>query len=408
MLSPTLFNIIIDSLLRNLELSGQGLSLYGLDVGASAHADDIRAASNCITSAEQQGQCITAFCAANHLRLNPSKTEAVTFSKGRPPLSSINIAEQSVTTQQGALCLGTWWKHDLSPCRSIQENISKARRAFFALGSVGAFHGKLNPLTGRSLYESFVISILLYGCETWILSRPLVTELEKFQSEMGRRILTLSRFHSDLAPIVGLRLPSIKARVLIRKISFLAKLLPSDGNELSARVFRTLATDSVYNISLVQQCRWLESELGIDSVLSKCLASPDLSASIVRSSRPDIINRDWSISIEKAMAHSSLNHITCSDVVSSNWCRVWDTALDHGVKGTRLVQLLFRSLCRPTFGDRLCPHCSSAIPIDQSYFEHLCHCHINFNLDSLSSVLEGDSNNLFRLASSLPYNSHSV
>ena len=225
---------------------------------------------------------------------------------------------------------------------------------------------------------------------------------------MGRRILALSRFHSDLAPIVGLRLPSIKARVLIRKLSFLAKLLTSDGNELSARVFRTLVTDSVYNISLVQQCRWLENELGIDSVLSKCLASPDLSATIVRSSRPDIINRDWSISIEKAMAHSSLNHITCSDVVSSNWYRVWDTALDHGVKGTRLVQLLFRSLCRPTFGDRLCPHCSSAIPIDQSYFEHLCHCHINFNLDSLSSVLEGDSNNLFRLASSLPYNSHCV
>ena len=178
---------------------------------------------------------------------------------------------------------------------------------------------------------------------------------------MGRRILTLSRFHSDLAPIVGLRLPSINARVLIRKLSFLAKLLTSDGNELSARVFPTLANDSVYNISLVQQCRWLESELGIDSVLSKCLASPDLSSTIVRSSRPDIINRDWSISIEKAMAHSSLNHITCSDVVSSNWCRVWNTALDHGVKGTRLVQLLFRSLCRPTFGDRLCPHCSSAM-----------------------------------------------
>ena len=125
-------------------------------------------------------------------------------------------------------------------------------------------------------------------------------------------------------------------------------------------------------------------------MLSKCLAFSDLSASIVRSSRPDIINRDWSISIEKAIAHSSLNHITCSDVVSSNWCRVWDTALDHGVKGTRLVQLLFRSLCRPTFGDHLCPHCSSTIPIDQSYFEHLFHCHINFNLDSLSSMLEGD------------------
>ena len=29
----------------------------------------------------------------------------------------------------------------------------QARRAFFALGSIGAFHGRLNPLTGRSLFE---------------------------------------------------------------------------------------------------------------------------------------------------------------------------------------------------------------------------------------------------------------
>ncbi len=43
----------------------------------------------------------------------------------------------------------------------------------------------------------------------------------------------------------------------------------------------------------------------------------------------------------------------------------------------------------------------SAISNDQTYFEHLCSCHINFNLDSLPSELI----NLFRLVF-LP--SHSV
>ena len=43
-LSPTLFIAVIDSLLSFLESSGQGLTLLGLNVGCSAHADDVRAA----------------------------------------------------------------------------------------------------------------------------------------------------------------------------------------------------------------------------------------------------------------------------------------------------------------------------------------------------------------------------
>ena len=40
-LSSTLFILVMDSLLRHLESTGQGLSALGLDLGSSAHADDI-------------------------------------------------------------------------------------------------------------------------------------------------------------------------------------------------------------------------------------------------------------------------------------------------------------------------------------------------------------------------------
>ena len=43
-LSPTIF--VIDSLLRALNATYQGLSYLGLDVGSSAHADDIHLVNN--------------------------------------------------------------------------------------------------------------------------------------------------------------------------------------------------------------------------------------------------------------------------------------------------------------------------------------------------------------------------
>ena len=74
-LSPTLFVAIMDSLLSFLESSGQGLTLSGLNVGDSAHADDVRAASISVAAAQIQVQLIHSFCKANSLKLNANKTE---------------------------------------------------------------------------------------------------------------------------------------------------------------------------------------------------------------------------------------------------------------------------------------------------------------------------------------------
>ena len=91
-LSPTLFTTVVDSLLKNLDATGQGLCISGLDLGASVHdADDIRAISNSPEAAEIQGRCIGAFCTANSFTLNTgtSKTEAVAFTNGPHILDTI-------------------------------------------------------------------------------------------------------------------------------------------------------------------------------------------------------------------------------------------------------------------------------------------------------------------------------
>ena len=45
-LSPTLFLLVTDPLLRKLEMSGLGLSVNGLFAGEYLHADDIRTMAN--------------------------------------------------------------------------------------------------------------------------------------------------------------------------------------------------------------------------------------------------------------------------------------------------------------------------------------------------------------------------
>ena len=73
------------------------------------------------------------------------------------------------TAKTSLKCLGFWWSWHLSAKVAIDESIKKSRCAFF-MHSSKVFQGKLNPLSGKALFEVCIIPILLYGCENWVLT----------------------------------------------------------------------------------------------------------------------------------------------------------------------------------------------------------------------------------------------
>ena len=78
------------------------------------------------------------------------------LTKGKQYGCAFEMVGQEVQAQTDAKYLAVWWRYNLSPVKSVEECVHKARRALFALGSIGAFHGRLNPLSGRSHFETFV------------------------------------------------------------------------------------------------------------------------------------------------------------------------------------------------------------------------------------------------------------
>ena len=86
----------------------------------------------------------------------------------------------------------------------MEENIKKARKSFYLYGGIGVFLD-FGPLSSRSVVEVCVMSILL--CENWIVSEKLLSQLESFQGEMGKRILGLPWCTSNAAVGIVLGMP---------------------------------------------------------------------------------------------------------------------------------------------------------------------------------------------------------
>ena len=217
-LSPVLFLLIMDPLLKSLQNKGLGPSVGDIYAGGFIHADDICTISSSRATLQEQINTVCTFAANNGLTLNHTKCEVILISPSKPAMDnctySYTLEGEGLTPQLSAKCLGYWWCWDLSATKAVHEAIKKARLAFFAFGAIGAFQGQLNPISGRSIYETCVIPVLLFGCENWVLTDSMLHQLESFQGEIGRRILKLTRHHSTLSTRLALRWPSVTVRVL--------------------------------------------------------------------------------------------------------------------------------------------------------------------------------------------------
>ena len=71
-LSPVLFLLIMDPLLKSLQSKGLGPSISGTYAGGFIHADDIRTISSSRATLQEQIDTVHAFAADNGLTLNPT------------------------------------------------------------------------------------------------------------------------------------------------------------------------------------------------------------------------------------------------------------------------------------------------------------------------------------------------
>ena len=147
-LSPALFLLVMDPLLKVLEQSGLGLSVNNFYAGGFLHADDIRTLATSTGSAEAQETMVKDFAAHNFLKLNVEKCEIVMFSHGRGAamIPQCEVDGSQIPVRNAAMCLGYWWRGDMMASRSVEENIKKARKSFFHYGSLhGCFSGRPEP-----------------------------------------------------------------------------------------------------------------------------------------------------------------------------------------------------------------------------------------------------------------------
>ena len=104
------------------------------------------------------------------------------------------------------------------------------------------------------------------------------------------------------------------------------------------------------------------------SILARCLNEPGEASSIAAEQKSNLISRDFELLLEHSHSHQNAK-LVAEVAQTTSWCRLWDIALDRGVKGTRGLQTLLRELSRPIFSNSVCNLCNVDLNQKSLWFE---------------------------------------
>ena len=212
-----------------------------------------------------------------------------------------------------------------------------------------------------------MMPVLLYGSENWILTEALLKKLEAFQGELVKRVLKWPKHHSNTAAIATLDVPTMKCRVLVRKLGFLKRVMGRDADSLSRCVVLALCNE-VDSICLVRECRELEESFGTrftEAITSK-------NSCCLRQMKKVIMDVDRRRMLERCEEKAPM---IAKVAECPGWARLRDHALDLGWKAVVGLQMVSRAMSHHGRGDHPCPLCDDPTLLEDGVLDHILNVH---------------------------------
>ena len=189
-LSPFLFTLCIDWLMKETtKTERRGITWTLTNVIEDIDfADDICLLSQSHNDMQQKTNDLNANGGCLGFKTSTSKTKEMRMnSKSREP---ITVRDGTIEAVNDFIYLGSKMQADEDSEPDVKRRISKDSQAFSMLKNIWKSK-KLSRNTKIRIFRSNVVSVLLYGCESWKVTTAISRKLEVFQNRCRRRILNI-------------------------------------------------------------------------------------------------------------------------------------------------------------------------------------------------------------------------
>ena len=195
LLSPVLFNIFLEQIMINtLDEYTSTISIGGRKISNLRFADDIDLIAGSNTELQDLTNRLVESSKAHGMEISQEKSKTMVNSKNNDKCAKIYMDGILLEDVKIFKYLGATLKSDGASGNELRIRIATATSAMIRLNIIWtskntSFKIKFN------LYRSLVLSILLYGCETWTLMSNGEKRISAFENKAHRRLLEINYRH---------------------------------------------------------------------------------------------------------------------------------------------------------------------------------------------------------------------
>lgn len=187
-LSPLLFNLMIEKIIRSCDNRSAGVTVNGENLNKLAYADDIALMSEDLQGVKVLTRDLKEQSTKLGLEINQDKTKIMTLSRHDHSYDIINIDGMQIETVAKFKYLGSSITDKNVMDHEITERLGAGNKCFYSLLDIFK-RRQISRTTKLRIYNSIVRPVVTYGCETWSLTEAQTRKLCVFERMVLRRIV---------------------------------------------------------------------------------------------------------------------------------------------------------------------------------------------------------------------------
>jgi hypothetical protein len=235
LLSPALFNLFIDDLLKDLQSSQIGLSINGLCTNCVAYADDITLLASTVPDLQRLIDLCHNYALRWLFSYGAKKSACLIAGPHRfTRVPEWHLGSHRITVVDEMSILGVSFTSNWSSSLHVATRSIKCNRAFYGLSRAGILSPGLSPDVKSRLWNSVCRPTLLYGCAALDVSKRDLKRLESEQGSLVKRSLRIGKRSHHSALLRAMNIPSVEADLTRQTAGLVDRILakPSPCRDL--------------------------------------------------------------------------------------------------------------------------------------------------------------------------------
>jgi hypothetical protein len=241
-LSPDLYNLYSEYIMRKIE-GMEGIKVGGVNVNNLRYADDTTLIADSNSKLQKLLNAVVQESEKLGLKINEKKTFCmVVTNKKIVPACRLQIKGKPVQQIEQFTFLGSLITSNGKSEQEIKRRVAIAKTAFQNMKNVLTSR-HINISTRSRILRCYVLSTMLYGCETWTVSKEMQNKIEAAEMWFLRRMLRISwikkKTNDEVLKLAGMERSLLKA---VKK-----KQLEFFGHVMRKRTIENLVTTGKIN-----------------------------------------------------------------------------------------------------------------------------------------------------------------